>query len=148
MVLIEGLEHDVRELRSRQSIPRNLSTKAVETSLPGTRDVSGVTVPANSTMSWTIDWVSDGTQDAPVANAAAYVYNGTSLYSPYGVLNSSGAGYTLSQDYKITESLNSIGAQHFAWNLTVYGGSSGISNLSFKASILGSTPGTLTITNA
>jgi hypothetical protein len=143
--LLEGLEADIRTLRTRQSVPRNLTAQAVVTSLPGDRDVSGFSIPANTHRYWTIKWTADGSQDAPVGLVSVEAYNGSVQMGRYGITDSSGTGYILVPSYVTTEKVNSIGGQIFIWTLDVGAGSSAV-NLSFKASILGSSKGILEIT--
>ncbi|WIE74478.1 hypothetical protein [Curtobacterium sp. MCSS17_007] len=143
--MMNRLDADVRELRSRQSIPRTLTTKAVQTALPGTRDVANFTVPANTSARWSIVWKADGTQAAPIVWASADVYDGTTKLGRYGVLDSLGRGYLLYYTRILTERWSSIGAQEYDYTIDVYAGSAPV-NLSFKFFVIASCKGTLEIT--
>lgn len=141
---IVSLEDDLRELRTRQSIPRILTTKTYITALPGTWDINGVTIAASGFQNYSIIWTSDGTQPYPFAYLSIAAYNGGTQLADYGYRTSTDGGYSTGQQ-PIRNDINRPGAQIYEWGLTVYGPASTSGTYYVKVQIIASTKGTLQV---
>jgi hypothetical protein len=146
-VLLESMENDIRELRTRQSIPRNLTTKTYITQIPGTWDITSYAVPANGTASKIWTWISDGKTPAPLVQFYALVTNNASTLNNYGYSNpSTTGGYSLTNPTFTVGDINNLGQNTFARQINFYSATLTAGSFNVKMIVVATGKGSLSIT--
>jgi hypothetical protein len=103
MTEIDRLEQDLGDLKTRQSIPRSLVTRAYPFQTTNAFDVSDFAIAANTAHYFYIEYDGDGTQASPYAQNYCQVYNnGTDAahrLSDYQLNDSTGTSYSYYLQY-------------------------------------------------
>ncbi|MDQ0825429.1 hypothetical protein QFZ60_001602 [Arthrobacter sp. B2I5] len=94
---IESLEQDLGELKSRQSIGRELVKRSYLVQTASTFDLSAYSIPANTTKFFSLQLTGDNTQAWPYGIQYSQIYNnGTDAahrLSDYNINDSTGVSY-------------------------------------------------------
>lgn len=143
--LIESISNDIRELKTRQSIPRALTSKTYVTANPGTWDLTGVSVPAGGSDSYLARWTSDGNQPSPFPQYYVQVTQSGTTLTNYGYRTSALGGYVLGPPTSTVGNFNKFGQLQFARQITLYAPTSSTGIFNIKVSVLGTTKGVLEV---
>jgi hypothetical protein len=134
--VIEQLETDLADLRTRQSVPKALITRGIYT--PGkTYDITAVVLAAGTSHTYIIYFDGDGSQPNPYGYPVFSIFNGSTALVPW-VSDASGAGFVWVTFQNIPHS--------YGWSLTILNQGAGPITFNGSIGVLESSNGTITVT--